>query len=89
MEPLRLSPNEAGKLFGVETSTIRRALKRGELRYVVVRNRYKIMFDSLLAWSQTRAKVANKLASKGLGQYVDKWKIKTRLFSPNPGVLKK
>jgi len=88
-EPLRLSVAEASKFFGVETITIRRAITTGRLHYVVVRGRYKIDFESLLKWSQSKLKIANKLEQKGIGQFVDKWKIKNKLFSPNPERLKK
>ena len=81
MTPLRLSVSEAAKFFGIEQKTVRRALKEGSLRYVVVRGRYRIAFESLLEWSQKRPKVRNKLSSQGVGQYVDKWKIKNRLYS--------
>ena len=84
---IRLSVSEASKFFGVEQKTVRRALKSGDLRYVVVRGRYRILFESLLEWSQKRPKVRNKLSSVGVGQYVDKWKIKNKLFSPNPATL--
>lgn len=88
MDTLRLSVSEAAKFFGVEQITIRRALKQGKLRYVVIRGRYKITFESLLKWSQEQPKIAHKLARQGIGQYVDKWKIKNKLFSPNPERLK-
>lgn len=87
MQILRLSVSEAAKFFGVEQKTIRRALKEGVLRYVVIRGRYRIPFESLLEWSQKRPKVKNKLSANGIGQYVDKWKIKNKLYSPNPAAL--
>ena len=83
--PIRVSVSEAAKLFGVEQKTIRRAIKIGELTYVVVRGRYRLNFDGLLKWSQKRPTVKNKLQSKGLGQFVDKWKISSPLYSPHPG----
>lgn len=86
---IRLSVSEAAKFFGIEQKTIRRALKAGELRYVVIRGRYRIAFESLLEWSQRRPKVRNKLQAAGLGQYVNQWKIHNRLYSPNPAALKK
>ena len=86
---IRLSVSESAKFFGVEQKTIRRALKQGSLRYVVIRGRYRIAFESLLEWSQKRPKVKNKLESMGIGQYVDKWKIRNKLFSPNPTILEK
>lgn len=81
---IRVSVSEAGRLFGVDAKTIRRAIKAQELKYVVVQGRYKINFNSLLEWSQGKVSTQNKLAGKGIGQYVDKWKIKNKLYSPNP-----
>jgi len=81
---IRVSVSEASRLFGVDQKTIRRAIKNQELRYVVVRNRYRINFESLLKWSQQKTTIKNKLAWQGIGQYVDKWKIKNKLYSPNP-----
>lgn len=87
MNVIRLSVSEAAKFFGVEQKTIRRAIKDGGLRYVVVRGRYKIAFESLLEWSQKRPKVKNKLSTTGLGQYVTQWRIRNKLFSPNPAMI--
>lgn len=81
---VRVSVSEAGRLFGVEPKTIRRAIKAQALKYIVVQGRYKINFSSLLEWSQGRATTKNKLADQGIGQYVDKWKIKNKLYSPRP-----
>src|SRR3989338_2888932 len=89
-QPIRITPSQAANLFGVSEKTIRRAIKNEELRYIVVRGVYKINFDSLLKWSQTKAKVINKFNQDGIGQYLEpapqtnKWKIKNRLYSPNP-----
>jgi len=87
-EILRVSVAEAAKFFGLEQKTIRRAIKQGEVAYVIVRGRYRISFASLLAWSQGKPTVKNKLASKGVGQFVDRWKITNTHFSPNPARLK-
>lgn len=81
---IRVSVSEAARLFGINPMTIRRAIKESELRYVVVRNRYKIDFASLIKWSQKRPLVKYKTETKGLGQYVEKWRIKNTLYSPNP-----
>jgi excisionase family DNA binding protein len=80
--------SEAAKLFGVSARTIRRAIASGDITYIVVQGRYKINFESLLKWSQVTTTVKNKLAKTGIGQFVDKWKIKNRLYSPNPESLK-
>jgi len=84
---IRLSVSEAARLFGVSQRTVRRAIEKQELTYVVVQGRYKINFESLLKWSQKSTTVRNKRDRQGLGQYVDRWKMKNRLYSPNPKVL--
>lgn len=89
MNIIRVSVSEAARLFGVAPRTIRRAIADGLVTYVVVRGRYKLNFESLVRWSQERPKVRNKLASAGIGQYVDRWKIRNRLYSPNPKALDK
>ncbi|MFH1046897.1 MAG: helix-turn-helix domain-containing protein [Patescibacteria group bacterium] len=89
MTIIRVSVSEAARLFGVSSRTIRRALTDGDLNYVVVRGRYKISFESLVKWSQHRPHVKNKLDGQGIGQFVGQWKIKNRLYSPNPGALEK
>jgi len=87
-EVIRLSISEAAKLFGVNPQTIRRAIKDQEIGYVVVRGRYHLTFDTVLKWSQKKSTVKNKFESRGIGQYVDKWKIKNPLYSPNPKLVK-
>ncbi len=87
MNPIRVSVSEAARLFGVSTRTVRRAIADGEITYIVVRGRYKISFESLVRWSQVRPTVRNKVARQGIGQFVEQWKIKNRLYSPNPKVL--
>jgi len=86
---IRVAVSEASRLFGVSSKTVRRAVADGEITYVVVRGRYKLNFESLVRWSQERPKVRNKLARQGIGQFVDRWKIKNRLYSPNPKTAEK
>ena len=86
---IRVSVSEAAKLFGISTRTLRRAIADGEVAYVVVRGRYKLNFESLVKWSQVRPTVRNKLATTGIGQFVEQWKIRNKLFSPNPKVFEK
>ena len=85
---IRLSVSEAARMFGISQRTIRRAIKNQEITYVVVQGRYKINFESVLRWSQRTTTVRNKRDKKGLGQYVGQWKIKNKLFSPNPKTLR-
>ena len=83
-QPIRVTISQAANLFGVSQKTIRRAIADQEVLYIVVRGVYKINFESLLKWSQSRIKVKNKFNQNGIGQYIDRWKIKNRLYSPNP-----
>lgn len=80
---IRVSVSEAAKLFGVSSKTIRQAIRNEEIKYIVVNGRYKINFLSLIEWSQSSTRRANQLANQGLGQYVDKWKIKNKKYSPS------
>lgn len=80
---IRVSISEAARLFGVSGQTIRRAIKDREITYIVVSGRYKINFESLIKWSQDKTTVKNKLVSRGIGQYVDQWKINNTLYSPS------
>jgi excisionase family DNA binding protein len=88
-EMIRVSVSEAAKLFGVNAQTIRRAIQAKEITYVVVAGRYKLNFESLVKWSQNKTTVKNKTDKFGIGQYVDKWKIKNILYSPSTKSVKK
>lgn len=88
-EMIRVSVSEAARLFGVNSQTIRRAITAQEITYVIVAGRYKVNFESLVKWSQQHTTVKNKLANRGIGQFVEKWKIKNPLYSPNPKSLSK
>lgn len=88
-EIVRVSISEAARLFGVNGQTIRRAIQAQELTYVVVGGRYKINFESLVKWSQNKTTVKNKSDKFGIGQYVDKWKIKNTLYSPSAKSINK
>ncbi len=84
---IRVSVSEAARLFGVSTQTVRRAIAEREVVYVVVRNRYRISFESLVRWSQQSKTVSKKSERRGIGQFVVQWKIRNTLYSPNPAVF--
>src|SRR3990167_10839072 len=87
-EMIRVSISEAARLFGVSQQTIRRAVAGQEVTYIVVAGRYKINFESLVKWSQAKTTVRNKSNENGIGQYVDKWKIRNTLYSPSRKSIK-
>ena len=71
-----LSVSESAKMAGVDSKTIRRAIKNKKLRYKVSGNRYAIRLFSLIEFSHENSKLRNKFYTQGLGQYVDKFKKK-------------
>ena len=83
---IRLSVSEAARLFGVNPQTIRRAIIEGELTYIVVAGRYKINFESLVKWSQKKT-IQRKMQQRGIGQYVEKWKLAGKLYSPSEEIV--
>jgi len=85
---IRLTVTEAAKLFGLSTKTIRLAIKNNEIRYIVVRGRYKINFKSLLLWSQKSIRRHKRLNKYGFGQFVDKWKMNNKKYSPSTELIK-
>jgi excisionase family DNA binding protein len=84
---IRLSVSEASRMFGVSQRTIRRAISENQITYVVVQGRYKLNFESVLKWSQETTTIRNKRDRQGIGQYVNQWRIKNKLYSPNPKTL--
>lgn len=88
-EIVRVSISEAARLFGVSQQSIRRAISTNEITYIVVAGRYKINFESLVAWSQERTHRKNRLNSAGIGQYVSKWKIRNKLYSPSSKLVRR
>jgi hypothetical protein len=74
--PIWVSVSEAAALGGVQSKTIRRAIKSDtNLKYKIVKNRYQIDLGSLLAFLHKNTKLKNKLKESGLGQYVSEWKF--------------
>jgi len=72
--PIWVSVSEASGLGGVQSKTIRRAIKTDpNLHYKIVKNRYQIEFGSLLAFLHKNTKLTNKLKVFGLGQYIKEW----------------
>lgn len=84
---IRVSVSEAARLFGVSMQTVRRAIAEKQVVYVVVGNRYKINFESLVSWSQRSTTVRNKTERRGIGQFVQAWRIRNTRYSPNPQVF--
>jgi len=68
-----LSVSEAAKVGGVQTKTIRRAIKK-ELKFKVKGNRYFINLTSLIIYLHRNTKLQNKLKEHGIGQYIKEWK---------------
>jgi hypothetical protein len=72
--PIWVSVSEAAKFGGVQTKTIRRALKNEKLRFKIVKERYQIDFRALILFLRKSKKLKNKLNKIGIGQYIRKWR---------------
>lgn len=73
-EPLWLSISEAAKVGGVQSRTIRRAIKNNDnIKYKIANNMYYIRFDSLMEYLHRTTKLKNKFNDHGIGQYVKEW----------------
>ena len=69
--PLWFSVSSSAKIGGVDPKTIRRAIKNNpDLKYKIVKDRYKIELGSLLSFLNKNTKLKNKLNKNGLGQYL-------------------
>lgn len=86
---IRVSVSEAAKLLGVTSKTIRLAIKKQEIKYIVVRGRYKINFASLIEWSQKSQRRKTQFYHQGIGQYATNWQINNRKYSPAKELIKK
>ncbi|MCX6799866.1 MAG: hypothetical protein NT091_01835 [Candidatus Falkowbacteria bacterium] len=72
--PIWVSVSDAAQLGGIQTKTIRRAIQSKTLEYKIVKDRYLIDLQTLIIYLYSNTKLKNKLLSKGIGQYVEKWK---------------
>jgi len=70
---LWFSVSEAAKLGGIQTKTIRRAIKSNSVKYKIIGNRYFIDMTSLVIFLHTNKKLKNKFYQFGLGQYIINW----------------
>ncbi len=72
--PLWISVSEAAKLGGIQTKTVRRAIKSNLVKYKIIGNRYLLDFKSLIVYLYAKTKLKNKFTKLGLGQYIKEWK---------------
>jgi len=71
---LWFSVSQAAKLFGVDQKTIRRAIKAGQIIYIIENDRYNVDLGSLIKWAHGSKKLKNKLNLEGIGKFVKEWK---------------
>ncbi|MFA6537253.1 MAG: excisionase family DNA-binding protein [Patescibacteria group bacterium] len=70
MPSIKLTISESAKLIGVDNLTIRRALKKNEIRHIIVQGRYKIDLEDLFRWAQAKNSTRKKMNEFGIGQFV-------------------
>lgn len=83
-ESIRISISEAARLFGVNAQTIRRAIKDGQMEFMLVQGRYKIDFEHVLRWSQKSSHLQNKMSARGIGKFVQGWRLAEQQSLPQP-----
>ena len=66
-----LSVSDSAKMAGLESKTIRRAIKDRRIKYKVINNRYTLRMSSLINFAKSSTKLKNKFYNKGLGQYLN------------------
>ncbi len=74
MPAIKLTISESAKLLGVDALTIRRALKKNEVRHIISQGRYKIDCADLFRWARQKNNLTKKLNNAGIGQFIEKWK---------------
>ena len=69
-EIIWLSISEAAKIAGVNTKTIRRALKKN-LKFKIQKERYLIDCSALLVYVRSNKKLLNKFYEHGAGKFLE------------------
>ncbi len=77
--PVWISLTDAASLGGVQSKTLRRAIKLNKVKYKITHNRYSVEFESLIFYFFSTTKLKNKFTQLGIGQYIDSWKTKYRI----------
>lgn len=74
--PIWLNIGEASKIGGIQTKTVRRAIKApgSVIKYKIRLNRYLIDLRSLILFLHSNRKLKNKLDQNGIGQYIKEWR---------------
>lgn len=77
--PVWISLSDAAKICGIQSKTIRRAIKAGKIKYKIIHNRYLVEFESLMLFLALNKKLKNKFKQFGIGQYISSWKTGYKL----------
>lgn len=74
-EKIYINIQEASKISGISTNTIRKSLKSNELSYFFEKGKYSIELENFLKWIFQSQRKINIINTKGIGKYIETWKI--------------
>lgn len=75
IEKIYINIQEASKISGISTNTIRKSLKSNELSYFFEKGKYSIELENFLKWIFQSQRKINIINTKGIGKYIETWKI--------------
>ena len=74
-EKIYINIQEASKISGLSNNTIRKSLKNNELSYFFEKGKYSMEMEKFLKWIFQSQRKINIIKTKGIGKYIETWKI--------------
>jgi len=74
-ERIHINLQEASKISGLSNNTIRKSLKSNELSYFFEKGKYSVDMENFLKWIFQSQRKINIIKTKGIGKYIQTWKI--------------
>jgi hypothetical protein len=74
-EKIYINIQEASKISGLSRNTIRKSLKSNELSYFFEKGKYSVDMENFLKWIFQSQRKINIIKTKGIGKYIQTWKI--------------
>lgn len=74
-EKIYINIQEASKISGISTNTIRKSLKNNELSYFFENGKYSLETGNFFKWIFQSKRRTNILNTKGIGKFIETWKM--------------
>ncbi len=75
IEKTYINIQEASKISGISSNTIRKSLKSNELSYFFEKGKYSLELENFLKWIFQSTRRTNIINTKGMGKFIETWKI--------------